>query len=60
MDGQLHAQPVPQERVMSFHTRLSSLCVGTETESMAAVYPTPHSPQFVCGGHLHAFDRRCF
>eukprot|EP00964_Phaeocystis_antarctica_P019884 scaffold10961_cov56-Phaeocystis_antarctica.AAC.2 len=25
---------------------------------MATVYLSPHSPPFVRGGHLHAFDRR--
>jgi hypothetical protein len=31
-------------------------CV-TETESMATVCPSSHSP--TSGGHLHAFDKRC-
>jgi len=41
---------------MSFHTRSSFLC-ATETESMATVCLSPHSP--ASGGRLHAFDRRC-
>ena len=36
--------------------RASFLCV-TETESMATVCPSSHSP--VSGGHLHASDKRC-
>ena len=36
--------------------RASFLCV-TETESMATVFPSSHSP--VSGGHLHASDKRC-
>ena len=35
--------------------RASFLCV-TETESMATVCPSSHSP--ASGGHLHAFDER--
>ena len=35
--------------------RESFLCV-TETESMATVCPSSHSP--TSGGHLHAFDKR--
>ena len=35
--------------------RASFLCV-TETESMATVCPSSHSP--VSGGHLHASDKR--
>ena len=33
------------------------MCV-TETESMATVCLSPHSPPLVRGGHLHAFDER--
>ena len=41
----------------TFHRSPSFLCV-TETESMATVCPSPHSPPLVRGGHLHAFDER--